>query len=456
MPEKNEEITVEITGMTSDGNGVGRADGLAVFVPGTCVGDRVLCRIIKPSKNYAVGKLLTVLCPSADRVESECPVSSVCGGCTYRQMTYEAELEIKRKKVADAFARVGGISVEPQKTVGSVSPDRYRNKAMLPVARAKDGRLLIGFYAPRSHRVTDCRSCMLSPADFDDAVAAAARWIENSGVSVYDELTGRGLVRHIYMRRAPATGEMIFCLVINGRSVPDGKGLVKTLTDTLPGITGILLNVNTSRGNKVLGSEFITLYGRPEIRDTLCSLTFEISPPSFYQVNSPQAERLYNAAAECAGLSGNELLLDLYCGAGTIGLSMADRVSRVIGVEIIPEAVENAKRNAELNGITNARFICADASKAAADLRAEGVRPDVVVLDPPRKGLDKDVISIVADDMAPSRIVYISCDPATCARDCAVFKEHGYEVKELRPFDLFPRTAHVECVACLKRYSDNR
>ena len=447
--EKNEELTVEIEGLSSEGAGVARYHGMAIFVPYTAPGDRIRCRVIKVQKNFAVGKLLQIARPSPDRVDPLCPVYGKCGGCVSRHMTYQAECRAKYQKVADALQRIGGLEIVPEPIVPSEQADRYRNKAQFPVGRTQQG-VQIGFYAPRSHRIVDCRDCALQPPEFAQAVEVLAQWMDTYEVSAYDETTGKGLIRHLYLRRAAATGEMLVYVVANGDRLPEESELISGFR-ALPGVVGVAVNVNRAATNVVLGQTIRMLWGREYIEDILCGVRFIISPHSFYQVNSPQAQRLYNIAREFAQAGPDTVVLDLYCGAGTIGLTMADGVKEVIGVEVVPQAVEDARRNAQRNGITNARFLCADAAQAAAELAREGVRPDVILVDPPRKGCDAQVLQIVAEQMQPQRLVYISCDPATLARDAAALRQYGYHACRAVPVDLFARTAHVETVVLFSR-----
>ena len=459
MPlEKNQVIRLEITGMTAEGSGVGRAaaegegPGLAVFVPFTAIGDVIDCRIVKASSGHAFGRLEALTVPSPDRdgeAAGDCPAFGRCGGCVYRHVRYEAELEYKWQRVADALRRIGGLELTPEPILGAPRPDGYRNKAQFPAAPGPY-RPLIGFYAPRSHCVVEQHHCPLQPAVFGEAVDIVTRWAKKAGAGGYDEQTGAGLLRHIYLRQAQATGEVMVCLVCTSGKIPRAQALVSALRQGVPGLVSVMVNINRERTNVILGQNEFVLWGKDHITDTLCGLNFRLSPRSFYQVNREQAERLYALAAEEAALTGKEVLLDLYCGTGTIGLSMAARAGQVIGVEAVLPAVEDARRNAADNGIANARFLCADAAKAAAQLEAEGVRPEVVVLDPPRKGCDASLLQTVAT-MAPSRIVYVSCDPATLARDLARFREKGYETRRVTPVDMFPRTPHVETVALLSR-----
>ena len=443
--KKNDIIELEITGFSSEGSGVGHFDGQAVFVAGAAAGDTVSCVIIKAKKNYAIGKIQHILKASKDRIIPDCSVFPRCGGCQYRHISYEAELSIKTQKVRDAFSRIGHLEIVPDEGVGAESSDRYRNKAQYPVEMA-NGRLLTGFYAPFSHRVIDCKNCLLQPKEYADILKITAKWCEKFKIPAYDEKTGKGLLRHIYIRKGFSTGEIMVCLVINGDRIFKKDELIQALIKSNSNIKTVLLNHNTEDTNVIMGKKETVLYGKGYIEDVLCGKRFRISPLSFYQVNHSQAEKLYEKAAEFALTPDTRVLIDMYCGAGTIGLTMAHKVDKLIGVEIIPEAVEDAKINAKLNNTENARFICADASEAARILKEEGIRPDTVVLDPPRKGCDSGLLDTVAK-MNPERIVYVSCDPATLARDLSVLEEKGYKTIKAVPFDLFPRTVHIETVA---------
>ncbi len=456
MLKKNDEITLTIDAMTAEGSGIGRHDGMAVFVPNTAVGDTVLCHIIKAKKNYAVGKAYKVYEASPDRVAPDCPVAGRCGGCCYRHISYDAELRYKRQRVVDAFERIAHLSVDVLPVLGSEQTLRYRNKAQFPVALDKNRNPCFGFYAANTHRVVPCEDCLLQPELFGDVLTVVREWVIRRGITVYDEEAHRGLLRHVYIRQGHYSQQLMVCLVVNGdptTSVPRLSFLIDALKDTIPGFTSLSVNYNPAKTNVILGRETEVIYGDGAIQDELLGCTFRLSPRSFYQVNTPQAEVLYGCAAEKAGLTGDEVLLDLYCGTGTIGLTMADKVKHLYGVEIVPEAVEDAKRNAAANGIENATFLCGDAADAAARLKADGVKADVILVDPPRKGLSEQLVHTIAD-FAPAKVVYVSCDPATLARDCARFAERGYIAHEAQPVDLFPRTAHVETVVLLTKQND--
>ena len=446
MLKKNDEFNLKITGYTSEGGGVGKFDGQAVFVENTAIGDEILCHIIKAKNTYAIGKAMKIIKPSKSRIEPECEAFKSCGGCSFAHIKYEEELKAKELKVIDAFKRIGGISPEFSPIIPSPETTRYRNKAQYPVRR-ENGILNIGFYAKKSHRVIDGGDCLLQPVEFTEIIEIFRKWINDNNITVYSENTNLGLLRHIYLRKAFATGEIMVCVVINGKTLPFYEILLEELK-SISGFKTLVLIANRKNTNVVLGDECISLYGDGYITDILCGVKVKISPLSFYQVNRNGAERLYNKAAEYAGLTGEEDILDLYCGTGTIGLSMAQKVKSLIGVEIIPEAIDDAKINAELNNIKNARFICGDASLAAEKLKDEGITPQVIILDPPRKGCAEELLKTVAR-INPQKIVYVSCDPATLARDCARLLELGYSVNEVTPVDMFPRTSHVESVALL-------
>lgn len=445
--KKNDELTIEITGITSEGSGIGRADGMAVFVPMTAVGDTVQAKILKVKKSYAYAKAVEIITPSPDRIQNHCPMFSKCGGCTYRHISYGAECRIKASAVYEAIKRIGGIDLQPEPIIPSVSDEHYRNKAQYPVSQ--DG--FAGFYAPHSHRIVPCGDCALQPEVFGKITAVCTQWIREYGISVYSEQSHSGLLRHIYIRCAEKTDEILVCLVINGISLPHGDRLTEMLTDVCGDkLRSLQININREKTNVIMGAECRVIYGDKYITDVLCGNKIRLSPVSFYQVNRATAELLYNKAAEYAEPEG-KTLLDLYCGAGTIGLSVARRAKRVIGVEIVPQAIEDARFNAALNGIENAEFMCADAAEAARRLAESGETPNVVIVDPPRKGCSAELVETIADSFSPERVVYVSCDPATLARDVKAFAEHGYILRKYTPVDMFPRTAHTECVALLSR-----
>lgn len=449
--KKNELYTIEITGMTAEGNGVGRtAEGMAVFVPLTAVGDVISCKIVKVTKSFAYGIIDGIITPSPNRAESGCPVSEKCGGCTFRHINYSAELNLKDKLVRDAFLRIGGFEDVPFEEICGGGEDFYRNKAQYPVA-VRDGKLICGFYSKRSHRVVPFTECRLQPKIFGEITEECLRLANSKKIPVYNEEDGSGVLRHIYIRRGFHSGEIMVCFVVKNKSRQgDFSDIAKKLSDKFGDVKSVVMNINPKNTNVIMGTENITLFGSGEITDILCGKKITLSPMSFYQVNTAQAERLYRQGMEYAGLTGSETVLDLYCGAGTIGLAFSDKAKKIIGCEIVPEAIENAKKNAEMNGVKNAKFYCGDAGELSQRLADEGTIPDVAVIDPPRKGCDRLTLDSLVR-MSPQKIVMISCNPATAARDAKYLAENGYFVKRARAFDLFPRTGHVECVLLMAK-----
>ena len=455
MPlQKNQILTLRIERLSSDGSGVAHsADGEAVFVPGTAPGDEARVRIVKDCGRYAFGILDELLTPSPDRIPVDCPVAGPCGGCSLRHLDYAAELRAKQESVLDAFRRIGGLEVPVLDILPSPEVDRYRNKVQFPVGVDKNGAPCIGFYAGRTHRIVPCPDCKLQPGVLNEIGNALCAFFAQQNIRPYDEQSGKGLVRHIFLRRGAHSGQIMVCLVCTRAKLPHAEQLCTALREQFPAISTILLNVNAKNTNVILGGKNHILYGPGYIEDTLCGVPVRLGPLSFYQVNTLAAERLYGVAAQYAQLTPDDALLDLYCGMGTIGLSMADQCRELIGVEIVPEAIESAKANAARMGETVAaksRFFCADAGQAATQLAAEGLHPDIVMLDPPRKGCDEATLSAVVR-MAPRRVVYVSCNPATAARDAAWLEKNGYHAEKVQPVDLFPRTKHVETVCALSK-----
>lgn len=446
--KKNDIINLEVTALTSEGSGVGRHEGMAVFVPKTAVGDVIEARIVKVLKNYAYGIIERIVTPSPDRINNDCPAFGKCGGCVYRHITYTAELAAKAQTVRDAFERIGGLSPEFLPICGSEQTECYRNKLQMPLAKLDSGKIVSGFFSERTHRIVPVDDCKLQPQIFSQIVEFIKQECKKLKISIYNEQAHEGVLRHVYLRRGHASGELCVVLVVK-RKVPEFKRLAAELSRNFPEIKAVVLNVNPDKTNVILGKRETVLCGNANIVDSMCGISVEIAPKSFYQVNTPQAEKLYSQAAEFAE-PHRKTLLDLYCGIGTIGLSMAAQAERVIGAEIVPEAVENARQNAQRNGFSNAEFICADASEAAVELAERGLKPDVILLDPPRKGCDEQTLSACVK-MNPERIVMISCNPATAARDCKFLSENGYSVEKVRAFDLFPRTRHVESVVLISR-----
>ena len=453
MPlQKNQILTLRIERLSSDGSGVAHSpDGETVFVPGAAPGDEADVRIVKDCKRYAFGILDHLRTPSPDRIPVDCAVAGPCGGCSLRHLDYTAELRAKQENVTDAFRRIGGLDVPVLDICPSPEVDRYRNKVQFPVGLDKNGNPCIGFYAGRTHRIVPCPDCKLQPGVLNDIGNALCRFFAENGIQPYNEETGRGLVRHIFLRRGAHSGQIMVCLVCTRPNFPHADALCTRLREQFADIATILLNVNSKNTNVILGTETHTLYGPGYIEDTLCGVPVQLGPLSFYQVNTLAAERLYGIAAQYAQLTPDDLLLDLYCGMGTIGLSMVGRCRELVGVEIVPEAIESAKANAARMGDAVAAkscFFCADAGQAATRLAAEGLHPDVVMLDPPRKGCDEATLSAVVR-MAPRRVVYVSCNPATAARDAAWLENNGYHAEKVQPVDLFPRTKHCETVCQL-------
>lgn len=444
---KNDEVVLDITAVSSDGNGIGKYDGMAIFVPLTAVGDRALVKILKVKKSYAYGKLLELLRVSEHRIEADCPVFTRCGGCVYRHIDYETECVIKQNKVYENIKRIGGVDLLPQPIIAADDRYRYRNKAQYPISMDKN----VGFYAIHSHRIIENTDCLLQPEIFSTICKEFTDWLKEYDVSVYCEENHKGLVRHLYIRKATQTNEIMVVAVINGDFLPYADELIKKL-ETAVGtdLKSIQININKNDTNVILGDTCKVLYGSEFITDVLCGVKIRISPLSFYQVNRDMAEKLYLKAKQYADCQ-NKSVIDLYCGAGTIGLSLAHTAKQIIGVEIIKEAVEDAKINARINDIANTEFICMDATKAATELAQKGIKADVVIVDPPRKGCEEALLNTIAKDFSPERLVYVSCDSATLARDIKILDTLGYKLKEYTPVDMFPATSHVETVALLVR-----
>ena len=440
---KNQEHTVTIEGYGEGGMGVARIDGRVVFVHGALRGEKCRVLILKTLKSVAFAKVLEVLEPSSERITPDCPYFPRCGGCTYRHIRYEEELRLKKQRVQDNLSRIGGSDVTVEEILGAQDTLRYRNKAQYPVS--KDGA--VGFYRARTHEVIECEHCLLVRPEADAAAEALRDYMQSCRVAGYDEKTGRGLIRHLYVR-SNAAGESLICVLMNGGKLPKEDRLVALLRDACPKCTGIVLGTNTKKGNVILGDRYRTLWGSDRLEDTLCGKTFRLSVPSFYQVNRAQAERLYAKAIEFADLTGQETVLDLYCGAGTITLALLDHAKKVLGAEIVPEAIDDARENAARNGVKNAEFFCGDASDVAKKLARENLRPDVITVDPPRKGLAADVVESIAE-MQPGRVVYVSCDSATMARDVKRLAGLGYTAQRACAVDMFPRADHVETVVLL-------
>lgn len=440
---QSEILTIE--GYGSDGEGVARlSDGMTCFVTGAIKGETCVVKLNKIGRSCAWGEVDRVLEPSPARIEPDCPHFARCGGCSLRYMSYEEELVFKKQKVQDALKRLGGTDVEVSAIYGAQDAERYRNKVQFPVAGDA-----IGFYQKRTHAVTDVEDCLLQPEACANLRRAVKEWMGQYNIPAYDEKGHKGLVRHVYVR-TNSRGESLCCLMVNGEGLPREAELVNALRQADEGLVGVVLGVNEKKTNVILGDAYRTLWGHDYLEETLCGLNFRLSVPSFFQVNREQTEVLYAKALELAGLTGNETVLDLYCGIGTISMALAKKAGRVIGAEVVPEAVEDAKKNAERNGISNAEFFCGDAEDIAKRLAEDGLRPDVITVDPPRKGLAPGVVDAIVR-MNPDRAVYVSCDPATLGRDVKRFEEQGYHAVRACAVDLFPRTSHVESVVLLCR-----
>lgn len=448
MLEKNKCYISEITGITAEGNGICRIENMVVFVPNTAVGDKLSVKIVKVLKKYSFGIIDKIIIPSEDRIESDCAVSKKCGGCIFRHISYEAECRIKQDIVVNSLKRIGGLNPQFDEFVSCDNISHYRNKAQYPVALI-NGKAQCGFYAPRSHNLIPVTNCDLQPVIFKKITEYIMEYINKESISVYSEITGEGDIRHLYLRQGQYSKEIMVCIVAR-RNIADKLFKLKSISSQLKNIVSIVLNINPDNTNVILGKECITIYGSDTITDTMCGNTIQISPLSFYQVNTLQAEKLYEKALSYADPDENSVLVDLYCGTGTIGLSMARKVKKVIGIEIINEAIDNAKINARNNNIFNAEFFCGDAGKILTQLIHSGCKPDILVIDPPRKGCSIDTLKTIID-ASPEKIVMISCNPATAARDLKWLSENGYSVSKACGVDMFPRTGHVECVVLMSR-----
>ena len=446
---KNDIVTLKIEDCGIDGEGIGKADGFTVFVKDAVIGDTVRAKIMKAKKNYGYGRLEEIITPSPDRVEPKCQFARQCGGCQLQALSYEKQLEFKTSKVRGHLERIGGFTDIPmEKILGMDQPFHYRNKAQFPVGKSKDGRIITGFYAGRTHSIIENRDCALGVTRNKEVLDRVIAHMEKFHIQPYDENTGKGLVRHVLIRYGFFTDEMMVCLIINGEKLPGEEALVKSLRQ-IPEAVSVMVNVNKKRNNVILGEKVRLLWGQPYITDKIGEISYQISPLSFFQVNPYQTGRLYGKALEYAQLSGNETVWDLYCGIGTISLFLAQKAKMVRGVEIIPAAIENAKENARLNGFDNTEFFVGKAEEVLPEQFARtGERADVIVVDPPRKGCDETLLSTIIK-MQPDRVVYVSCDSATLARDLKYLCERGYELKKVCPVDMFPNTVSVETVVLL-------
>ncbi len=456
--QKNDVLTVKIEDMGHDGEGIGKCEGYTLFVKDTVIGDLAEVKVIKAKKNYGYARLMRLIEPSAHRVEPVCPVARPCGGCQLQMLDYAEQLRFKEKKIAGNLQRIGGMTEIPMEPiVGMENPFRYRNKAQFPIGQDRNGKLITGFYAGRTHQIMENRNCYLGVEQNEEILNRILAWMEENGVPAYNEETGKGLVRHVLIRFGFMTKEIMVCLVVNGKKLPAEEKLIKSLTE-LEGMTSITLSANRERTNVIMGKEIRCLWGQGYITDYIGTVKYRISPLSFYQVNPAQTEKLYGLALEYAGLTGNETVWDLYCGIGTISLFLAQKAKKVYGVEIVPEAIADAKNNAKINEIENAEFFVGKSEEIlpayyeqyAKDHPGEHAHADVIVVDPPRKGCEENLLHTMAS-MQPDRIVYVSCDSATLARDVKVLGELGYEVKKVRGVDQFPMTCHVETVVLLSQ-----
>ncbi len=459
MLSKNAEYEIDITDLNNLGFGVGRVDGNVVFVSGAVDGDRVLAHIIYAGRDYAVAKIKKLIVASPHRMEAEFCQSTACGGCAYRAVDYEHERELKRERVYQSFRKAGLPEAVVHPLDGCDVITHYRNKAQYPVSADKDGRCIAGFYAPKSHRVIEAADCPLQPKKFAEIVKFLTAFFDEYRIQPYDEKTGGGIVRHIYLRSS-TDGECMLTLVINAKSLPNESILAEALKKEFPEISSFLINVNRENTNVICGDEYRVVYGKGYIEDSVCGVRLKIKPEAFYQINHDVAEKIYKKAKSLANFKGDECLLDLYCGTGSIGLTMADSVRELIGVEVVLEAIECATENAKANGIENAYFFCADASdtqniiEKAERLYSREIHPDVTILDPPRKGCSRELLDFLSD-MPCDKIVYISCNPDTLARDAKILCDKGYKMSDVYIYDMFPRTGHVESVVCLTRRLDN-
>ena len=468
MYKKNDIVTIEITDMGVDGEGIGKVDGFTLFVKDALIGDVAEVKVMKAKKNYGYARLMKIIEPSKHRVEPLCPVARQCGGCQIQAMAYESQLAFKNQKVKNNLMRLGNVPeelldeiMEPvcgmQVKDGEIGPFRYRNKAQFPIGTDKEGKIITGFYAGRTHQIIPCEDCFLGVKENKDILKIIIDFMNEYKIKAYDEEQHKGLVRHVLIRYGFTTKEIMVCIVINGKTLPHGEILAERLAK-IQGMTSITLSVNREKTNVIMGYDIKSLWGQDYITDYIGNVKYQISPLSFYQVNPVQTEKLYGTALEYAGLTGNETVWDVYCGIGTISLFLAQKAKQVYGVEIVPQAIEDAKHNAKLNGFTNAEFYVGEAEKVLPEYYAEyakthpgeNARADVIVVDPPRKGCEESVLETMVN-MQPERIVYVSCDSATLARDVKYLRENGYELKKVKAVDMFPHTVHVETVTLLQR-----
>lgn len=449
---KNAEYELNIDNMGYEGEGVGRIDDFTVFVPEALTGEKVKVKILRVAKSYAFGKLIDIIEPSAYRIQPVCAINKRCGGCQLQHLSYEGQLVFKKKRVEDCLKKISKFDIKSliiHDTIGMDNPYRYRNKVQLPIGM-ENSELRIGFYAKRSHEIIDMQECFIQDEVADKVVKLTKEWINDCNIPVYDEKHHSGILRHLMIRKALRTGEIMIVLVTNGDTLPCSDKFISIMKENISGLKSIVQNINTQRTNVILSDKCITLWGNDTITDYIGSFRFNISPLSFFQVNPVQTEVLYSKVLEYAGLTGNETVFDAYCGTGTISLFLSRSAKKVYGVEIVPQAIENAIQNAEMNGVLNAEFLEGASEKIIPELISKSIEADVVTVDPPRKGCDRSLLEAIAD-MTPKKIIYVSCDPATLARDLAVLDTMGYKTQEVQPVDMFPQTAHVECVVLITR-----
>ncbi len=445
--KKNTDYILEINGLTSEGHGVGKIEGFTVFVEGALPGEKIKIKIVNIRSSYAFGKLLEILNKSKERVEPKCSIVNRCGGCQLQHLDYQEQLKYKTQHVRDSIERIGGLeNILIHEAIGMNDPWRYRNKAQFPVGMGG----VIGFYANRSHDIIDNQSCFIQDEFNDKITTLFKEYIKKYDIPIYDEFSGKGLIRHIVTRKGFKTGEIMICIVVNGEKLPFESELIVKLRENIHGLKSVVLNKNMKKTNVILGDKNRIIFGEEAIYDYIGDVKFKISPLSFFQVNPVQTEVLYNKALEYANLSGNETVIDAYCGIGTISLFLSKKAKKVYGVEIVTQAIENAKENAKINKVNNVEFLLGESETVIPELYKKGIKADVVVVDPPRKGCDEKLLNLLAE-MQPERIVYVSCNPATLARDLKYLAKFGFITQEIQPVDMFPQTVHVECVVLMTR-----
>ncbi|NLZ51950.1 MAG: 23S rRNA (uracil(1939)-C(5))-methyltransferase RlmD, partial [Thermoanaerobacteraceae bacterium] len=443
------EHEIFIEKMAHEGQGIGKINSMTVFVENAIIGEKCLIKIVKSKKDYAIAKIIKILEPSAYRVEPLCTSTKQCGGCNLSHMSYKGQLMFKTEKVKDSLRRIGHIATSVYNTLGMKTPWQYRNKTQHPVGM-HGNYIVIGFYEKGTHNIVETKDCLLQHPIVNEVLSTVKTWMVQYDIPAYDEIAHRGLVRHVVTRVGYRTGEVMVIVVANGRELPFASSLIDKLANNIPPLKSVVLNVNTKKTNVILGSENIPLYGRPYIYDYIGDIKYRISPLSFFQVNPIQVKTLYDKALEYAQLTGSETVIDLYCGIGTITLFLAKRAKKVYGIEVVPEAISDAIYNAKMNGIDNVEFIQGAAETIMPELAAKGIKPDVIVVDPPRRGCDEKTLAAMVK-VLPDRIVYVSCNPATLARDLRYLEDRGYKTEKVQPVDMFPQTAHVECVTLMSR-----